>query len=76
MTPAKPKRRVGLSSVSVDLERLQRPERRTAQINLRLTPTELTSIRETAKFMKLSVSDYIVGLHQQALEAIFRTKGR
>ena len=70
----KPKERTKLPDLSIDPDSLPGPEHRSEQINLRLTPTELRTIREMAKGLKVSVSDYVVGLHLQAVNARSRKK--
>ena len=70
----KPRKRARLPDLLLDPDALPGIEYRSKQINLRLTPTELKTIREMAKELKVSVSDYVVGLHLQAVKARSRKK--
>lgn len=72
-----PRKRKALPDLSIDLEKISAHEYRTAQFNIKLTERELESIRDMAKWLGVSVSDYLVGLHRQALAAASRKrKGR
>ena len=47
---------------------------RTRQLNIRVSPSDLKSIRAVAKRLGVSVADYLLALHHQAVEALSRRK--
>ena len=74
MARPRPRKRPLLSSLNLDPEKLASPGYRSTQVNLRLTPDELDSIKAMAKALNLSMSDYLLGLHLQAVKIVSRKK--
>lgn len=82
MPGPKPHRRKPIPDFSVDLGEFAAREYRTKQVNIKVTPSELDSVRQMAKYLKVSIADYFLGLHFQAFAAAekklkkTKTKGR
>ena len=57
-----------LSAVSP--ESAEESPRRTERINLRVTADEKVAIEEMASYLNLTVTQYLIMLHRQAMEAI------
>ena len=74
MQRRRPRKRKALPDLSIDPSKLNAYEYRSEQFNIKLTPKELESIRSMAKSLGVPVVDYLVGLHNQAVEAISRKK--
>ena len=74
MPRPKPRKRAELPDAGLDPEALAVPEYRREQINVRVTEVELRSIRAVAKRLRVSVSDYLVGLHRQAVQHLSQKK--
>jgi hypothetical protein len=69
-----PRKRAPIPDFKIDLEAIAAHEYRTRQINVKVTPSELDSIRAMAKWLRVSQSDYFLGLHRQAVTAAARMK--
>jgi len=70
----KSKKRPKLPDMSLDPEALDLPEYRKSQFNIKLSQRELDEIKAMAKRFKVGVSDYLIGLHNQAVAAVSRKK--
>jgi len=86
MPGRKPKKRPELPDLSLDLRALRPREYRTRQLNIKVSKSEFEEMKEGAKPLaepskkpskerpKTGISDYLIGLHQQAVAAVSRRK--
>ena len=81
MAKGKGKRRVSrrakLPELGVDPQSAMAPmEQRTATLTIRLTPSERRQMREMAERFGVTVTQYVVSLHEQAWRAVHKEGGQ
>lgn len=69
-------RKAKLPDLGVDPRSAVKPaEQRTASLTIRLTPSERREIREMADQFGVTVTAYLLGLHEQAWRAVHKKGG-
>jgi len=66
----KPKRDDARPTFKVDPTRISRADGRTGSLRIRVSVEEAATLKQAARILGVTVSEYIRALHEQALESL------
>ena len=71
----KPSKRKTIPKLGIDPSKFDQQAVKSVMLSLRITPEERDEVGATAKSLGVSVGDYVLNLHRQAVEALRRKRG-
>jgi len=68
-------KRKAIPELGVDPRKLATAGSKTLRLGIRVSPEEKRAVEAMARRLKVTASDYVLGLHQQAVDALRGEKG-
>lgn len=68
--PSQKQRRLRSALRSLDVDSLGKAARKTAVVRLRVSPDQKESMRAAAEALGISLSQYLLGLHEQVVRRV------
>ena len=67
-------KRKPIPPLGIDARKIGEDEAKTVRLNVRISPQEKAEIAAVARRLGLTVSDYVLGLHRQAVESLSKRR--